>query len=138
MASELKKVDDLIIEIKSKIELNFSKNECSHDSIVESFRDLNNIIEELLETNPDYYYYYKYQYHMKYSSYLHLTGKTDLAIRHENFSKKNEESYKKTCANINRQSEINNTESLLDNHSTNNIEDDLCYGDDIFSKIRFK
>ena len=131
---ELKTIDDLIRGINLQIEFNFSKNDCNQESIVESFSEINKRIEDLLKINPVYYDYYKYQYHIKYSSFLRVIGNEYLAKDHEKLSKKYEESYIKTCANNNRQSEINNNEISLDNNFSN-YNDDFYDEDGIFSKI---
>ena len=86
-------IDDLIKEI----ELNISSN--NNDAIREYFKKLNNLIEGLIETNQDYYEYYKYQYHYNYSSFLRVTGNTKEATNHETFSKRYEVSYIKMSEN---------------------------------------
>ena len=63
-------IDDLIKEI----ELNVSSN--NNDVIREYFKKLKNLIEDLIETNLDYYEYYKYQYHSNYSCFLRVSGNT--------------------------------------------------------------
>ena len=132
--NEIKTIDDLIRGINLQIEFNFSKNDCDQELIVESFSEINKRIEDLLKINPVYYDYYKYQYHIKYSSFLRVIGNEYLAKDHEKLSKKYEESYIKTCANNNRQSEINNNEISLDNNFSN-YTDDFYDEDGIFSKI---
>jgi hypothetical protein len=134
MATENKIIDDLIKEIE---DLSMSEN--NQELIEKSFKKLNHQIEDLLDTNPDFYEYYKYQYHIKYSSFLHVIGNKDGANRHENFSKKYKDSYLNRACNKNTgsnsdESQINCKMINLDN-TCDFLEDNSNYDNSIFSKI---
>jgi predicted acylesterase/phospholipase RssA len=131
------KIDDLIKEVNSQIESNLSKKENNEILIVENFKKLNLLIEDLGLENPELYGYYKYQYHNKYSSFLFATNNADKANNHGKLSKIHEEYYikiweKKVKPEISLQHPDNDW-YLVEKFFENDDKFDLY--DDIFKKI---
>ena len=132
-------IDNLIKEINSQIELNLLKKEDNQVFIIESFKKLNDLIEGfVIEKDPDFYEYYKYQYHIKYSIFLCTIEKKAESSKHQKISKKFEQAYidKKSSLDGTANSGSNEKKQASDDfHFIENEDVSNDYYDAVLKKI---